>query len=346
VTGDVVVREAAPLLEAVDVRKTYRVQSGWTRFTSVNALEGVSVAARTGKTLAIAGESGCGKSTLGRLLLGLTSPDGGEVRFAGRQLDRQSDASWREFRRSVQMVFQNPLASFNPMLTVGGTLRDALRLREDLPSSAAKVGEAVRLVSEIGLDPSLLRRHPSELSAGQLQKASIARALASRPRVVFLDEPTSALDASGRRQTIDLLLNLQRELELAYVLVSHDFHVIGALAHHVVVMYLGQIVEAGPVDMVLGRPLHPYSRALLAASRFGFTGQSKLRIRGELTQLSAGYEGCRLFHRCPYAKADCQKAQELSPVRPLQSARCWRALDIEEKNQEWGRQNPTYLKGE
>ena len=332
--SNAMVSEAAPLLEAVDVRKSYRVQSGWTRFAAVHALEGVSVAAWAGKTLAIAGESGCGKSTLGRLLLGLVSPDGGEVRFAGRLLDRLSDSGRREFRRSVQMVFQNPLASFNPMLTVGGTLRDALRRRDDLPSGAAKAEEGERLVSKVGLDASLLKRHPSELSTGQLQKASIARALATRPRMVFLDEPTSALDASGRRQTIDLLLTLQRELGLGYVLVSHDFHVIGALAHHIVVMYLGQIVEEGPAEAVLARALHPYSRALLAASRFGFARQSKLRIRGELTQLPAGYQGCRLFRRCPYAEPDCQKVQALVPVRPPQSMRCWRALDIEGKNQE------------
>jgi oligopeptide/dipeptide ABC transporter ATP-binding protein len=294
----------------------------------------VSVAAWAGKTLAIAGESGCGKSTLGRLLLGLGSPEGGELRFAGRLLGTLPDVNRRDFRRSVQMVFQNPLASFNPMLTVGGTIRDAMRLRDDLPSRTARAEEAERLVGEVGLDASLLERYPSEMSAGQLQKASIARARATKPRIVFLDEPTSALDASGRRQTIDLLLTLQRELGLGYILVSHDFHVIGAMAHHIVVMYLGQVVEEGPADAILARPLHPYSRALLAASRFGFTRQSKLRIRGELTQLPAGYEGCRLFRRCPYAEPDCEKVQELVPVRPPQSVRCWRALEIEGKNQE------------
>jgi peptide/nickel transport system ATP-binding protein len=226
------------------------------------------------------------------------------------------------------MVFQNPLASFNPMLTVGGTIRDAMRLRKDLPSRKSEVEEAGRLAGQVGLEASLLKRYPSEVSAGQLQRASIARALATRPRMVFLDEPTSALDTSGRRQIENLLLTLQQELGLGYVLVSHDFHVIGAMAHHVVVMYLGQTVEEGPAEDVLRQPLHPYTRALVAASDLGSAKRSRWRIRGELSQLPAGYRGCRLYRRCPHAVSDCQEPQALAAVRGRQSVRFWRALEI------------------
>lgn len=330
-TRSAISREAAPLLEALEVRKSYSVQAGWTRFASIAALGGVSVQAWEGRTLAIAGESGCGKSTLGRLLLGLVSPEGGELRFAGHPLGTLAESKRRHFRSSVQMVFQNPLASFNPMLTVGGAIGDALRLRNDLPSRTTKTEETERLARQVGLDASLLKRYPSELSAGQLQKAGIARALATKPRMIFLDEPTSALDASGRRLTIDLLLTLQRELGLGYVLVSHDFHVIGAMAHYIVIMYLGQVVEEGPAEEILWRPLHPYSQALLAASSLGPARQGQRRLRGEVSQLPVGYQGCKLFRRCPYAEPTCQKVQELVPVRPLQNVRCWRALQTEGK---------------
>ena len=317
-----------PFLEAVDVRKSYGVHAGWTRIASITALEGVSVQAWEGKTLAIAGESGCGKSTLGRLLLGLVAPERGEIRFTGHPLGALTEIGWRNFRRSVQMVFQNTLTSFNPMLTVGGTVADAMRLRSDLISKQAKMGEAGHLLNQVGLEASLLDRYPSEVSAGQLQKASIARALATKPRMIFLDEPTSALDASGRRQILDLLSRLQSELGLGYVLVSHDFHAIGAMAHHLVVMYLGQVVEEGPAAEVLKQPLHPYTRALLAASALGSSRGSGWRIRGELSQLPPGYQGCRLYSRCPHAAPGCRELQTLVAVRPQQNVRCWRAVEI------------------
>lgn len=327
-TGSDKPQEPAPILQAIDVRKAFGVETTWASYASVLAVEGVSVQAWEGKTLAIAGESGCGKSTLGRMLLGLVPPDDGEIRFDGRRLDAFSVSHWRDFRRSVQMVFQNPLASFNPMLTVGGSITDAMRLRNDLSSSSRKFEAAASLLAQMRLDPELLDHYPGEMSAGQLQKASIARALATRPRVVFLDEPTSALDASGCRQIIDLLLALQAELGLGYVLVSHDFHVIQKLAHHVVIMYLGQVVEEGPAETVLDRPRHPYTQALLAASYMDLARDSKWRLRGELSKLPSSYSGCRLVRRCTFAQAACEEKQTLVPVGPQQRVRCGRAEEI------------------
>jgi oligopeptide/dipeptide ABC transporter ATP-binding protein len=315
-------------LEVVDVRKSFGVETTWKSYSSVLAVEGVSAQAWEGKTLAIAGESGCGKSTLGRMLLGLVPPDQGEIRFDGRPLDAFADSHWRDFRRSVQMVFQNPLASFNPMLTVGGSITDAMRLRNDLSSSCRKSAAAASLLGQMRLDPALLDHYPAEMSAGQLQKASIARALATRPRIVFLDEPTSALDASGCRQIIDLLLGLQSDLGLGYVLVSHDFHVIRKLAHHVVVMYLGQVVEEGPAEAVLNRPRHPYTQALLAASSMDLARDSKWRLRGELSKLPIGYPGCRLVRRCSFAQPACENQQSLVPIGHGHRVRCGRAEEI------------------
>jgi oligopeptide/dipeptide ABC transporter ATP-binding protein len=201
------------------------------------------------------------------------------------------------------------------------------------------MGEAVHLLSQVGLEASLLDRYPSEVSAGQLQKASMARALATRPRMIFLDEPTAALDASGRRQILDLLLTLQSKPGLGYVLVSHDFHAIGALAHHLVVMYLGQVVEEGPAAEVLKQPLHPYTRALLVASDLGSSRQSSWRIRGELSQLPHGYQGCKLYSRCPYAVSGCRELQTLIAVRPQQSVCCWRAVEIASQSDSSGKKS-------
>jgi len=323
-------QEAAPVLEAVNVCKSFEIGTTWASYASVLAVEGVSVQAWEGKTLAIAGESGCGKSTLGGMLLGLVKPDEGEIRYDGRRMDRFGGSHWRDFRRSVQMVFQNPLASFNPMLTVGGSIADAMRLRNDLATATRKFAAAASLLEQMRLDSALLKHYPSEMSAGQLQKASIARALATRPRVVFLDEPTSALDASGCRQIIDLLLSLQAELGLGYVLVSHDFHVIRKLAHYVVIMYLGQVVEEGPAADVLDRPQHPYTQALLAASYMHLARESRWRLRGELSKLPPGYGGCRLVRRCTFAQEVCDQQQMLVTVGPGRRVRCARAEEIAE----------------
>lgn len=323
-------REATAVLEAVNVRKSYGIETTWASYAPVLAVEGVSVQAREGQTLAIAGESGCGKSTLGRMLLGLVPPDGGEIRFDGHRMDAFQNPHWRDFRRSVQMVFQNPLASFNPMLTVGGSIIDAMRLRNDLATSTGKFDAAASLMDQMRLDPALLDHYPAQMSAGQLQKASIARALATRPRIVFLDEPTSALDASGCRQVIELLLSLQAELGLGFVLVSHDFHVIRKLAHYVVVMYLGQVVEEGPAEDVLDRPRHPYTQALLAASYMDLGREGKWRLRGELSKLPPGYQGCRLVRRCAFAQAVCEQEQALVSIGPQRRVRCARAEDLAE----------------
>ncbi len=320
-------KNAPALLALEGLVKRFRVRQSWTRRTTVVALDGLSFAVQPGQTVALVGESGCGKSTAGKLLLGLMEADEGSIRFEGRPLPEILTQTPALYRRAVQIVFQNPLASFNPMLTIGASLLDGMRLRDDL-SAAQRRAEAVRLLEVVGLNADFLERYPSEMSGGQLQRVSIARALASNPRVLFLDEPTSALDMSIRGQIVNLLVDLQARFGLAYVLVSHDLTVVRAMAHYVLVMYLGQVVEEGPVDAVLQAPRHPYTQGLLTATLLGREpsreSRATVRVRGEVLQLPPDYQGCKLTRRCPFETERCRaEPQPLAPIAPDHRVRCW-----------------------
>jgi oligopeptide/dipeptide ABC transporter ATP-binding protein len=326
--------ENVSLLEARDLTKRFRVRQSWTRRTVVTAVDGLTFQVQTGRTVALVGESGCGKTTVGKLLLGLMNQDAGMVYFRGRTLLEWMSQTPSEYRHTVQMVFQNPLASFNPMMSIGATLMDAMRLRSDLDHKARRM-EVTQLLHRVGLEPDFAQRYPSEMSGGQLQRVGIARALAPNPQVVFLDEPTSALDMSVRGQVINLLLDLQAEDRLAYILVAHDLRVVRAMAHYVLVMYLGQVVEEGPTAEVLTHPLHPYTQGLLAATLVGILDRveerQRVRVSGEVLQLPPGYQGCKLYRRCPVAHSRCQEEpQMLQEVASNHAVRCWRALDIAE----------------
>jgi oligopeptide/dipeptide ABC transporter ATP-binding protein len=324
--------ENTPLLEARDLTKHFKVRQSWSRRTIVTAVDRLTLRVEVGHTVALVGESGCGKTTAGKLLLGLVKQDGGLVYFRGRTLSEWMAQAPSEYRRAVQMVFQNPLASFNPMMSIGATLVDAMRLRQDLDRKARQ-REVVRLLQRVGLEADFARRYPSEMSGGQLQRVGVARALAPNPQVIFLDEPTSALDMSVRGQIISLLLDLQAEDQLAYILVAHDLRVVRAMAHYILVMYLGQVVEEGPADEVLRCPLHPYTQGLLAATLVGLLDRveerRRVRVSGEVLQLPAAYQGCKLSRRCPFVQSRCQEEpQLLREVASNHAVRCWRAPDI------------------
>ncbi|MGC8874266.1 MAG: oligopeptide/dipeptide ABC transporter ATP-binding protein [Chloroflexia bacterium] len=324
-------KDRLPILEARELVKRFRVRQSLARHTVVTAVNGVSFSVRPRETVALVGESGCGKTTVGKLALGFLPPDAGQVRFRDKPLNALSGEERLAYRRSVQMVFQNPLASFNPMMSIGATLLDALRLRNDL-SRSEKEAEVIRLLQRVGLEPEMATRYPSEMSGGQLQRVGVARALAPGPSFIFLDEPTSALDMSVRGQVINLLLDLQADRGLAYLLVSHDLRVVRAMAHYMLVMYLGQVLEEGPVEEVLSRPLHPYTQSLLAATLLGFLAQApavrRVRVRGEVLQLPPGYHGCSLYRRCPLVAERCQQEpQRLAEVSPGHWVRCWRVLE-------------------
>jgi peptide/nickel transport system ATP-binding protein/oligopeptide transport system ATP-binding protein len=302
----------------------------WQR-RGVTAVDHVSVSLEPGRTIAVVGESGSGKSTLARLLLNLEQPDAGTVSFDGMTLSAMSEAETRAYRQAVQMVFQHPQQSFNPMLTIGSSVKDALRLRDDL-SRSQKDRTVRELLSLVGLDPVLAARRRRELSGGELQRAALARALASQPRLLILDEPTPALDASIRGQIIELLLRFQEEEGLGYLVVTHDMRLVQMMADHVLVMYLGQIVEEGPTDAVLRQPLHPYTRSLVKAAALE-GGTVRAAVRGEISELPEGYKGCRFYSRCPFATQGCLEPQALATARRAHSVRCWRWEEIESQSE-------------
>ncbi len=314
------------LLAATGVKKAYRGR-GLRAQQAVVALNGVTIALEPAQTTAVVGESGCGKSTLARLLVGLDEPDEGDVCFRGRPLARLDKRGEVEYRRAVQMLFQHPQQALNPMLSVGASVRDALRLRDDLPRGQ-RHDRASELMSLVGLDPALMPRKRGELSGGELQRVALARALASDPELLILDEPTSALDASVRGQVVELLLRLQAEAGLGYLLITHDMRLVKMMASRVAIMYLGDVVEEGTVGDVLTTPLHPYTRSLIDAATLDPDGKERSVIRGEVFEISADYVGCRFVSRCNFAKERCQEPQQRREVREGQYARCWRAGQI------------------
>jgi len=291
-------REDAAIIELVGASKVYRSRSSLTKYAHIPAVRDVSLAIETGTTTCIVGETGSGKSTLGRLLLGLTPPSSGEVLFRGRSVASLPPSERRDYRRSVQMVFQSPLGSFNPMLSIGSSIRDALRYAPHIAKSEIR-RETSRLLDLVGLPSAFADRHPEEVSGGELQRASIARALAVNPSVIFLDEPASALDVSVRGQIFNLLMDLQRDRGLAYVMVTHDLPSAEAIADRVVVMYLGRAVEMAPKDVFFSRAGHPYSVGLIAAAEIRTGGaEGAPLVTGDVPSVTDPPTGCRFHPRC------------------------------------------------
>lgn len=323
-------RRGNEVLSAAHVSKAFHTSHLITGRRTIRALDDVTVSVNQGEILAVIGESGSGKSTLGKFLAGLVEADRGEVRFRTQPIRRQSRENSNRYRRGVQIVFQNPLRSFNPMLTIGSTLKDPLRMLRITGKGADR--RVAELLDSVGLDPRYAARHPHQLSGGELQRASIARALATEPDILILDEPTSALDVSVRGQVINVLLELRRSRDLAMLVITHDLRVVRALADQVAVMYLGQIVESGPAASVLRRPEHPYTRALIATA-FGleepWLGQpGDWAAVTEATDLPAEFSGCRLSPRCAFALEKCRSPQPLEPRLDGRLVRCWRVDEI------------------
>jgi oligopeptide/dipeptide ABC transporter ATP-binding protein len=273
---------------------------------SVKAVSDVSLTIAAGETLGVVGESGSGKSTLGRLLLRLLEPTAGEVFFDGRRLADLSRAEMRRLRREMQIVFQDPYGSLDAHMRVGAIVAEGIEIHR-LARGREKRERVVRLLEEVGLNAEHAERYPHEFSGGQRQRIGIARALAVGPRFLVLDEPVSALDVSVQAQVVNLLADLQQRHELTYLFVSHDLRVVGHLSHRIAVMYLGRIVELAPRDTLIDRPLHPYTRALLAAvPEPGEEAKPAVAsVAGDPPSPLAPPSGCAFHPRCPFAEERC-----------------------------------------
>jgi oligopeptide/dipeptide ABC transporter ATP-binding protein len=320
-----------PLVEVRDLRMDFPLgglQSLLLRMRGlpapvVRAVESVSFDVGHGETLALVGESGSGKSTVARCLLRLLDPSGGSIRYDGVDLTTLEPAAMKPLRRDIQMVFQDPTASLNPRLTARRMIEEPLMLHGELkPQERRERVDAV--MEEVGLGRELRDRYPHELSGGQRQRVNIARAIATHPRFVVLDEPTSALDVSLRSRAILLLESLRERHGLSYLFISHDLATVKYLAGRVAVMYLGVIVEMADASELFATPLHPYTRALLAAIPVPDPDarRESFALSGEISASTEVTSGCRLRGRCPMATAICAQPVSLREVAPGHHAAC------------------------
>jgi peptide/nickel transport system ATP-binding protein len=276
----------------------------------------VSFAIARGEAVGLVGESGSGKSTIGRLLLGLLEPSEGSVRLDGQDITRLSGNALRKLRRRVQLVFQDPYSSLDPRRRVGSQIADGLAIHSIVPFTERPV-RVRALLEQVGLDPTHADRYPHEFSGGQRQRIGIARALATAPDFIVADEPVSALDVSVQAQVLALLADLRQRLSLSLLFISHDLPVVRSLCDRVIVLYLGRIMEEGPVAEVMERPRHPYTRALLSAAPSIATAGRRRRIvlQGDPPSPSNVPSGCVFRTRCPWAMPAC--AETVPPLEPV-----------------------------
>jgi oligopeptide/dipeptide ABC transporter ATP-binding protein len=274
----------------------------------VHAVDDVSFTVHEGETLGLVGESGCGKTTLGRTLLRLYEPTAGTIRFAGTDITHLGEKELRPLRRDMQMVFQDPFASLNPRRRVADLVGDVLGVHGER-DKARRRSTAIELLERVGLPASVADRYPRALSGGQRQRVGIARALALRPRLLVADEPVSALDVSVQAQVVNLLEDLQHELGLTYVVISHDLAVVRHIADRIGVMYLGRLVELADADAVHAAPLHPYTEALMSAAPVpdprASASRERIVLTGDVPSPIDPPSGCRFRTRCPYATQVC-----------------------------------------
>ena len=314
-----------PLIEVKHLKKYFRVPAG-----ENHAVDDVSFTINRGETLGVVGESGCGKSTLGRTIIRLLEATDGQVLLNGQDITHVTGKELRAAREKLQIVFQDPYSSLNPRLRIESTIMEPLKQSGRFKNKEEMKAEANRLMELVGIDERLRQSYPHELDGGRRQRVGIARALALTPEFIVCDEPVSALDVSIQAQVLNLLMDLQDQMGMAYMFVTHDLSVVRHIANNILVMYLGQSVEKAPTEELFEAPLHPYTKALLSAipSVDIHKPMQRIRLKGEITSPINPKPGCRFAARCPYVTAECEKPQVLEEIKPNHFVQCCRCREI------------------
>ena len=314
---------ADTILEVKHLKKYFNTPKGL-----LHAVDDVNFTLERGKTLGIVGESGCGKSTTGRSILRLIEPTSGEVIFDGEDVCKKNKNELRLLRRDMQLIFQDPYASLDPRKTVSEIIAEPLKLQKLITDPKARMDRVRELMQVVGLADRLINTYPHELDGGRRQRIGIARALAMKPKLIVCDEPVSALDVSIQAQILNLMQDLQEQMGLTYIFITHDLSVVNHFADDIAVMYLGQMVEKAPADVLFQNPVHPYTRALLSAIPLPIVGKEKpvrQLIRGEITSPVNLPDECRFMKRCDCAAECCKNGNpQLREIEPGHFVACTR----------------------
>lgn len=305
------------LLDVDNLKVHFKIKSDkawpWSPALTLKAVDGVSIKLYEGETLGVVGESGCGKSTFARAIIGLVPSTEGKVVWLGQDLTRLPHRRMREKRKEIQMIFQDPLASLNPRMTIGDIIAEPLRTFYPALSKVEVMDKVKTIMMKVGLLPNLINRYPHEFSGGQCQRIGIARALILEPKMIICDEPVSALDVSIQAQVVNLLKELQKEMGLSLVFIAHDLSVVKHISDRVLVMYLGNAVELGTGKEIYANPLHPYTKALMSAVPVPDPELERNKtiqlLEGDLPSPIKPPSGCVFRTRCPLADADCAKTR-------------------------------------
>lgn len=316
---------ADSILEVKHLKKYFRTRRG-----ILHAVDDVSFTLERGKTLGLVGESGCGKSTTGRTILRLIEPTSGEILFEDRDINKLSKSALKKEHKNMQLIFQDPYSSLDPRKTVSQIISEPIIANRLLKGKDEIHERVAELMNTVGLAPRLFNTYPHELDGGRRQRIGIARALAMNPKFVVCDEPVSALDVSIQAQILNLLKELQEDMELSYIFITHDLSVVNHFSDEIAVMYLGRIVEKAPSDELFNNPLHPYTEALLSAIPIPDLSVKKDRIiiKGEITSPIEPPDECRFCKRCNYANEVCKKTPELLEVSPNHFVACNRLSEL------------------
>lgn len=317
-----------PLLEVKELCKYFDVKGK----RKLHAVDNVSFTVEEGKTLGVVGESGCGKSSLGRTILRLIEPTSGQILFKGQDITKLNKSQMRDLRAQMQIIFQDPYSSINPRMTVSDIIKQPMIVNRTYRTSQEMNQRVRELMDTVGLAERIYDAYPHELDGGRRQRIGIARALALNPKFIVCDEPVSALDVSIQAQILNLLMDLQEEMGLTYMFITHDLSVVKHISDDIVVMYLGQCIEKSSSDDLFEEPLHPYTRMLLAAIPVPDLSSREKNlevIRGEVTNPIDPQPGCRFAGRCPYCSEKCTIADPpLTEVRPGHFVACYKATEV------------------